>query len=149
MGHTEGITYVSAKVSLEIGFSVIDNLILPSQGDGRYVISNGKDQAMRLWDLRNMRNNAEFETFQHKRYGQKGFDYRLVYLILVAVVFHHNLCAKYQTWYLWQAAERCSSKRLQCDGVSRPSSLQDPHPLSLQSNRDHRCKLLIHRLFRR
>ncbi|KAF9787064.1 WD40-repeat-containing domain protein [Thelephora terrestris] len=41
VGHTEGITYVSSK------------------GDGRYVISNGKDQALRLWDLRKMRSGEE------------------------------------------------------------------------------------------
>jgi WD repeat-containing protein 23 len=33
-GHTEGITFVHSK------------------GDGRYVLSNGKDQQMKLWDLR-------------------------------------------------------------------------------------------------
>ncbi|KAF7302517.1 WD-REPEATS-REGION domain-containing protein [Mycena chlorophos] len=57
MGHTEGITYVSAK------------------GDGRYVISNGKDQKLRLWDLRKMRTNAEFEEEKDKFYGT-NFDYR-------------------------------------------------------------------------
>ena len=36
MGHTEGLTYVDSK------------------GDGRYVLSNGKDQTMKLWDLRKM-----------------------------------------------------------------------------------------------
>ncbi|KAF9270723.1 WD40 repeat-like protein [Marasmius fiardii PR-910] len=55
VGHTEGITYVSAK------------------GDGRYVLSNGKDQAMRLWDLRKMRGSGEY-TERH--YGIDGFDYR-------------------------------------------------------------------------
>ena len=34
IGHTEGITYVSSK------------------GDSRYCLSNGKDQSMKLWDLR-------------------------------------------------------------------------------------------------
>jgi len=58
VGHTEGITYVSAK------------------GDGRYVVSNGKDQAMRLWDLRKMRSHSEFETFENDHYGHRGFDYR-------------------------------------------------------------------------
>ncbi|KAF8591926.1 WD40 repeat-like protein [Ramaria rubella] len=58
VGHTEGITYVSAK------------------GDGRYVISNGKDQSMRLWDLRKMASNSDFETFQDDNYGQPSFDYR-------------------------------------------------------------------------
>ncbi|KAF5368500.1 hypothetical protein D9758_002148 [Tetrapyrgos nigripes] len=58
VGHTEGITYVSAK------------------GDGRYVLSNGKDQAMRLWDLRKMRSSAEFDTFSDKVYGVSNFDYR-------------------------------------------------------------------------
>lgn len=60
IGHTEGITYVSAK------------------GDGRYVISNGKDQALRLWDLRKMRSSEEHEAVEHKRYGIRGFDYRHV-----------------------------------------------------------------------
>jgi len=60
VGHTEGITYVSAK------------------GDGRYIISNGKDQATRLWDLRKMRSSAEFDEIQRDRnvYGIPEFDYR-------------------------------------------------------------------------
>lgn len=60
IGHTEGITYVSAK------------------GDGRYVISNGKDQVLRLWDLRCMRSNLEFEQAKDKHYGIPNFDYRWV-----------------------------------------------------------------------
>lgn len=35
-GHLQGITHLSAK------------------GDGRYLISNGKDQCIKLWDVRNM-----------------------------------------------------------------------------------------------
>lgn len=58
IGHTEGITYVSAK------------------GDGRYIVSNGKDQAMRLWDLRKMRSSAEFEAVEDRNYGLSNFDYR-------------------------------------------------------------------------
>ncbi|KZT74971.1 WD40 repeat-like protein [Daedalea quercina L-15889] len=58
IGHTEGITYVSAK------------------GDGRYVVSNGKDQVLRLWDLRMMRTNNEFEQVQRKHFGIPHFDYR-------------------------------------------------------------------------
>lgn len=60
IGHTEGITYVSAK------------------GDGRYVISNGKDQALRLWDLRKMRSNLEFDQVKDKHFGITNFDYRWV-----------------------------------------------------------------------
>lgn len=60
IGHTEGITYVSAK------------------GDGRYVISNGKDQALRLWDLRKMRSSQEFEAVESKSFGSVNFDYRFV-----------------------------------------------------------------------
>lgn len=60
IGHTEGITYVSAK------------------GDGRYVISNGKDQVLRLWDLRKMRSNLEFEQVKERHYGIPNFDYRWV-----------------------------------------------------------------------
>ncbi|KAH8835624.1 WD40-repeat-containing domain protein [Flagelloscypha sp. PMI_526] len=57
-GHTQGITYVSSK------------------GDGRYVLSNGKDQAARLWDLRKMCSNKDFETFADKNYGHNHWDYR-------------------------------------------------------------------------
>lgn len=58
MGHTEGITYVSAK------------------GDGRYVISNGKDQTLRLWDLRQMRSNQDLESVGNTCFGFPRFDYR-------------------------------------------------------------------------
>jgi hypothetical protein len=47
-----------------------------AKGDGRYVISNGKDQALRLWDLRKMRTNAEYESVMEENYGIPGFDYR-------------------------------------------------------------------------
>ncbi|GAA5970636.1 hypothetical protein JCM11641_007379 [Rhodosporidiobolus odoratus] len=60
VGHTEGITYVSAK------------------GDGRYVLSNGKDQAAKLWDLRMMTSDADFDRqrLDRKFYGIEGWDYR-------------------------------------------------------------------------
>lgn len=58
VGHTEGITNVSAK------------------GDGRYIISNGKDQALRLWDLRKMRTSDEFDRLPRRNYGAPGYDYR-------------------------------------------------------------------------
>ncbi|XP_022760457.1 LEC14B homolog isoform X3 [Durio zibethinus] len=40
MGHLEGITFID------------------SHGDGRYFISNGKDQTTKLWDIRKMSSNA-------------------------------------------------------------------------------------------
>ncbi|KAG8219620.1 WD40-repeat-containing domain protein [Butyriboletus roseoflavus] len=58
VGHTEGITNVSAK------------------GDGRYVISNGKDQALRLWDLRKMCSSDDFDSFARRDYRCQGYDYR-------------------------------------------------------------------------
>jgi len=36
MGHLEGITFIDTR------------------GDGRYFISNGKDQTIKLWDIRKM-----------------------------------------------------------------------------------------------
>ncbi|PYH94170.1 WD40 repeat-like protein [Aspergillus ellipticus CBS 707.79] len=57
MGHTEGLTYVDSK------------------GDGRYVLSNGKDQSMKLWDLRKMMTTAKFDTIDVNSYTT-GFDYR-------------------------------------------------------------------------
>lgn len=56
IGHTEGITHVAPK------------------GDGRYVISNGKDQVLRLWDLRKMRSHNDWKG--RNSFGHNGFDYR-------------------------------------------------------------------------
>lgn len=57
MGHTEGLTYVDSK------------------GDGRYVLSNGKDQTMKLWDLRKMMSTEKASSIDVHRYST-GFDYR-------------------------------------------------------------------------
>lgn len=76
-GHTEGLTYVDAK------------------GDGRYVVSNGKDQAMRLWDLRRMRSwNEVNESAPNAKtaYGLgSDWDYRRV-LSPYCVALLSSLC---------------------------------------------------------
>ena len=59
MGHTEGLTYVDSK------------------GDGRYVLSNGKDQTMKLWDLRKMMSTEKSSTIDPSRHTT-GFDYRFM-----------------------------------------------------------------------
>jgi len=57
VGHTEGLTYVDSK------------------GDGRYVLSNGKDQMMKLWDLRKMISPNDFAKIDLQSYTS-NFDYR-------------------------------------------------------------------------
>lgn len=60
VGHVEGLTYIDSK------------------GDGRYILSNGKDQSMKLWDIRKAMSTADVERLdptQHTRYSS-GFDYR-------------------------------------------------------------------------
>lgn len=57
VGHTEGLTYVDSK------------------GDGRYVLSNSKDQTMKLWDLRKMMPTDKASKLDTPRYTT-GFDYR-------------------------------------------------------------------------
>lgn len=57
LGHTEGLTYVDSK------------------GDGRYVLSNSKDQTMKLWDLRKMMTTAQLDSIDITKYST-GFDYR-------------------------------------------------------------------------
>ncbi|KAL1925588.1 uncharacterized protein VTP21DRAFT_471 [Calcarisporiella thermophila] len=58
VGHTEGITYVSSK------------------GDGRYCLSNGKDQSMKLWDLRMLLSSNQFRELPRVDY-RIDFDYRI------------------------------------------------------------------------
>lgn len=57
LGHREGLTYVDSK------------------GDGRYVLSNGKDQFMRLWDLRKMTPQEQMVRISPESYTT-GFEYR-------------------------------------------------------------------------
>ena len=57
VGHTEGVTFVDSK------------------GDGRYVLSNGKDQMMKLWDLRKMTPPPDFDRMDLSEYTI-NFDYR-------------------------------------------------------------------------
>ncbi|KAI1748832.1 WD40-repeat-containing domain protein [Xylaria castorea] len=59
VGHIEGLTYMDSK------------------DDGRYLLSNGKDQSMKLWDLKMMYTTAQFvekNPRQHTPYSD--FDYR-------------------------------------------------------------------------
>ena len=59
IGHTEGLTYVDSK------------------GDGRYVLSNGKDQLMKLWDLRKMLTSVDLGSLDITKFTS-GFDYRFM-----------------------------------------------------------------------
>ncbi|KHG27598.1 Uncharacterized protein F383_16229 [Gossypium arboreum] len=54
IGHLEGITFID------------------SRGDGRYFISNGKDQTTKLWDIRMMSSNTPYT----RRPRDTDFDYR-------------------------------------------------------------------------
>lgn len=57
LGHTEGLTYVDSK------------------GDGRYVLSNAKDQTAKLWDLRKMMSKDKADNIDINRYTTR-FEYR-------------------------------------------------------------------------
>jgi len=57
LGHTEGLTYVDSK------------------GDGRYVLSNGKDQTAKLWDLRKMMRKDKADQIDVGAYTT-NFEYR-------------------------------------------------------------------------
>ena len=59
VGHIEGLTYIDSK------------------GDGRYILSNGKDQSMKLWDLRMVMSTDRFRDTDPTRHTRNsGFDYR-------------------------------------------------------------------------
>ncbi|WOH01635.1 hypothetical protein DCAR_0521019 [Daucus carota subsp. sativus] len=58
MGHLEGVTY------------------LDSRGDGRYLISNGKDQTIKLWDIRKMSSNSNCRPiFRKYEWDYRWMDY--------------------------------------------------------------------------
>ncbi|KAF2876907.1 WD40-repeat-containing domain protein [Massariosphaeria phaeospora] len=57
LGHTEGLTYVDSK------------------GDGRYVLSNAKDQTAKLWDLRKMMSKEKADRVDINAFTTR-FEYR-------------------------------------------------------------------------
>ncbi|KAG8370687.1 hypothetical protein BUALT_Bualt13G0009200 [Buddleja alternifolia] len=58
MGHLEGITFID------------------SREDGRYLISNGKDQAIKLWDIRKMSSNAAcYQGYRNYEWDYRWMDY--------------------------------------------------------------------------
>eukprot|EP00899_Mesostigma_viride_P015416 jgi/Mesvir1/23876/Mv10669-RA.1 len=58
LGHTEGITSLAAK------------------GDGYYVISNSKDQSIKLWDIRKMMDSDAYEKMPPVKLHDFHWDYR-------------------------------------------------------------------------
>ncbi|KAM0458003.1 hypothetical protein ACHAPV_001370 [Trichoderma viride] len=59
LGHIEGLTYIDSK------------------GDGRYILSNGKDQSMKLWDIRMAMSTDRFREVTKDNEGRVDrFDYR-------------------------------------------------------------------------
>ncbi|KAI5867414.1 WD40 repeat-like protein [Durotheca rogersii] len=59
IGHIEGLTYIDSK------------------DDGRYLLSNGKDQSMKLWDLKMMYSTARCAELNPRQYTRsRDFDYR-------------------------------------------------------------------------
>jgi len=57
LGHTEGLTYVDSK------------------GDGRYILSNGKDQTAKLWDLRMVMSTEKARRINPQAHTT-NFEYR-------------------------------------------------------------------------
>ena len=58
VGHIEGLTYIDSK------------------GDGRYILSNAKDQSMKLWDLRMAMSATTFREKDPMRHIRHNYDYR-------------------------------------------------------------------------
>ncbi|RKF78135.1 LEC14B protein [Golovinomyces cichoracearum] len=58
VGHIEGITYIDSK------------------GDGRYILSNGKDQRAKLWDVRMAMSSHDYEKYRATTTNRTYFDYR-------------------------------------------------------------------------
>jgi len=75
-GHVEGITFIDSKM------------------DGYYIISNGKDQAIKLWDLRRMDNKMPKKP---RRPANQWYDYVSIVkqsnsALLLLLLFFGNNC---------------------------------------------------------
>lgn len=90
VGHTEGVTFLASTLlstsssdlfSLRLRFTYLLIHFSSGKGDGRYVVSNGKDQTMRLFDLRKMVSDERFTDLRLDKvsYSIKNWDYRYVH----------------------------------------------------------------------
>ncbi|KAK2649275.1 hypothetical protein Ddye_016764 [Dipteronia dyeriana] len=78
------------------------NTFLDSRGDGHYLISNGKDQAIKLWDIRKMSTNASYTGQRYIYTGSRDssvYVYDLVSGAQVAILKHHNSPVRDCSWY--------------------------------------------------
>ncbi|RKP11028.1 WD40-repeat-containing domain protein, partial [Thamnocephalis sphaerospora] len=73
-GHLEGITFVSSK------------------GDGRYCLSNGKDQAMKLWDIRMMMSFSKLCELPRVDF-RSDWDYSFMEYPMRTAISHPNDCS--------------------------------------------------------
>lgn len=69
-GHLEGITFID------------------SRGDGRYFISNGKDQSIKLWDIRKMSSKVTWYT----SFGCLCFAFLFPIFLHIFLMFNMNSC---------------------------------------------------------
>ncbi|KAH9610613.1 hypothetical protein KSS87_009858 [Heliosperma pusillum] len=85
VGHLEGITFID------------------SRGDGRYFISNGKDQTIKLWDIRKMSSNTNASTGQKYIYTGSNdgavYIYDLVSGNVVAKLDNHDDTVRDCSWH--------------------------------------------------
>ena len=71
-GHTDGITFIDSRVGFknilqELFFNIreiyVRAILMFVQGDGRYLISNCKDQSIKLWDVRKFSGQSALEVY--------------------------------------------------------------------------------------
>lgn len=67
MGHIEGITFID------------------SRGDGRYLISNGKDQSIKLWDIRKMSSNSTWYEWYIQNFEKMILVYDKIVMMKIFV----------------------------------------------------------------
>jgi len=82
LGHTEGITHIDSK------------------GDGKHLITNGKDQTIRLWDIRKMLSQNEVrQAFRNESHFPRfHWDYRCMDYPGVGLDVKHPLDCSIQTY---------------------------------------------------
>lgn len=86
-GHMDGITYIDSK------------------GDSRYLISNSKDQSIKLWDVR-VFSSDDAQEYTRKVVSEQNWDYRWQkapkkcnFDLILCSVFVANIFSAIKHWY--------------------------------------------------
>lgn len=135
---------------------------IDSRGDGRYLISNSKDQSIKLWDVRVFSNEAAANE-SLKAVRNQPWDYRwqgvpkeckLMELLQLNLVFHFiylfrcilNEKTTFGWFFMCSVSGPQARRRYLHHDLSGSRGFENSDPSQVFTSRNHRTKVYLYRV---